>query len=29
MRIEEYTAKALFELLNELIANDDGETVED
>lgn len=29
MRIEEYTAKELFELLNELIANDEGETVED
>ncbi len=29
MRIEEYTAQELFELLNELIVNDEGETVED
>ena len=29
MRIEEYTAQELFELLNELIAGDEGDTVED
>ena len=29
MRIEEYTAQELFELLNELIVNDEGEMVED